>query len=249
MADFKAQYKELLDQKVEQQAKVFLTQFVLEFQGKFDEVLDTASSFKGYTTTDFDTLEEDTMHVFMEKRGETTTIAQLREKLKANGIETRHRFSFIDYMMFQYNKTLKDLFEKKAGNATPELLKALDEALTEFQKVMDIKNARNAKMKKLEGEAAKGGVKGMTAQNELAQMKSEDQLALNKMEVTAAAKKRKAQRAVDKGDDSKAREKALKEENARLEAEKKEKEEEERKKKEESRKRLKERAAMFNAAE
>ncbi|EDR23751.1 hypothetical protein EDI_308830 [Entamoeba dispar SAW760] len=248
MSQYAQQYKELAEKKVEEQAKAFLTQFVLEFQGKFDEVLDTATSFKGYTDGTVETLEEDAMHVFMEKRGETTTIQDLRERLKTNGIEFRKRFAFIDYMMFEYCKNIKDLFEKRGGAATPEMLKALDDALAEFQKVMDIKNARLQKMKKLESDAAKGGVKGMAAQNELAQMKSEDQLALNKMEVTAAAKKRKAQKAVENGDDSKAREKALKEENARLEAEKKKKEEEEKRKREESRRRLAERAAKFNQA-
>ena len=240
------QYKQVLEKKIEEQAKIFLTQFVLQFQGKFDEVLDTATSFKSYTDGESDTLEEDVMHTFMEKRGETATIVKMREQLKENGIDARRRFAFIDYMMFTYNKNIKDLFEKKGGQATPEMLKALEDALNEFQKVMDIKNARQTKMKKLLSDSQKGGVRGMAAKNELEQMKSEDQLELNRMEVTAAARKRKAQKAVENGDDSKAREKALKEEQARLEAEKKKKEEEEKRKREESRRRLAERAAMFN---
>ena len=247
MADYQAQYREVVQQHIEEQAKTFLRQFVLEFQGRFDDVLDTATSFKAYAQEgDSDNLEEDVMHRFMEKRGETATIVQTREALKKNGVEPRRTFAFIDYLMFAYNKRIEDLFVKKGGSASPELLKALEDALAEFQKVSDVKNARAEKMKKLEATAAQGGVKAMAAKNELEQMKSEDQLELNRMEVQAAAKKRRAQKAVENGDDSKAREKALREEQARLEAEKKRKEEEEKRAREESRRRLAERAKMFN---
>lgn len=125
------------------------------------------------------------------------------------------------------------------------MLEALDKAIKEYQAALDIKRAREKKIFDLEAIAAKGGVKGMAAKNEIEQMKKEDLLALNRQEITSAAKKRIVQKQIDSVDGTAEREKAIKAEEERLRQLAIQKEEEEKRKKEESKQRLKAKASLW----
>jgi len=182
-------------------------------------------------------------HYFLEKKLETLTVVELRNYIKDIDLDKNHCVSFIEYAVWKYKKTLVDLF--KPSGASPELLAALEEAIRAYQQVLKEKKIREDKMAELERIAAMGGVKGMTAKNQLDQMRAEDTLALSKAEITSAAKKRLAQKAVDNDDGSAAREKALKEEQVRLETEKKAKDEAEKKQAADSKARLKAKSNLW----
>eukprot|EP01147_Barroeca_monosierra_P003366 gene3366-8276_t len=240
LEELHAKFAEVSDSSIDDQAQFFLRSFVTEFSGKFEEVLDLAEEFKKYApdTGVVRELEEDKAHLFLERRGETLTVVELRQALKEIDIDNNNRVSFIEYCMYKYKKTLEELFEEK-DHKIEHLLRALEEAIALYQATLAKKNEREEKMKKLEELAAQGGVKGMKAKAELEAMKHEDELERNKQEIQAAAKRRAAQRAVDKGD-------PYAEEQKRLAEEKKKREAEEKAKREESRRRLAERAKAFN---
>lgn len=55
---------------IEEQAKAFLRRYVLDFNGKFEEVLNQTVTFKKYLKKSDDTeLDEFEAHLFLEKEG------------------------------------------------------------------------------------------------------------------------------------------------------------------------------------
>jgi len=238
---------ELSKTSIAEQAKVFLRAFVLDFQGNFEEVLEAAIEFEKFAPKPEEgkivsELEADAAHRFLEKHGETRTVKQLRDEMQDIDIDANTRISFLEYALWKWKKPLKDLLSPPGNSNDPALWRKLDEAIAAFEQVLAKRKARETKMCELGEIAAKGGVKGLASKNELEQMQKEDQLEQNKHELSAAANKRKAQKALNTGAD---REKAMKEEQLRLEREKKKKEEEEAKKKAEARSRLAAKAKMF----
>jgi hypothetical protein len=253
--------KEIEALEVGEQAKHFLRTFVMSFKGNFDEILNLAERFVTYRTrkpsdkgaVSMTSLEEADLYRFLEAEDKTVTAGVFRSELPLYDIErdeNNRSFSFIVFALWYFKKNVALLAPVEGdGEVDPMLLQLLEEALNEYQKVVDARKEREAKMARLEETAALGGVKGLSAKNELDQMISADQLARNKAEITAAAKRRQAQKAVDVGSDSAAaREKALKAELAKVEMEKKKKEEAEKREQEEKRNKLKAKAAMFNQA-
>jgi hypothetical protein len=250
MGDYSRQWQELVSKTVDEQAVYFLKVFVLEFQGTFEQVLDIAQQFKkfapeGSNRAALSDLPEFEAHLFLEKRDETLTVRGLRENLKAEiTLDKNHNVAFAEYLLWKYKHTLHDLFHP-SGQPDPALVRALEEAIIEYQQVLATREARERKMAELEAIASKGGVRGMAAKNELEQMRAEDLLAQNKNELTTAAKKRRAQKAVEADDGSAAREQALREEQARLEEENRRKAEAEQRSREDSRARLKAKSSLW----
>eukprot|EP00045_Choanoeca_perplexa_P003353 m.30002 g.30002 ORF g.30002 m.30002 type:complete len:251 (+) comp11997_c0_seq1:112-864(+) len=238
--EIKTLFAEVSETSIDAQAKFFLRAFVTEFSGNFEEVLDLAEEFKKFapeSDTDVRELAEDQAHLFLERRGETLTVKELRDALKEIDLDSNNHVSFIEFALYKYKFSVAQLFEEK-DHQIEHLLKALEEAIDLYQETLHAKQARDAKMAELEALSEQGGVKGMRAKAELEAMKNEDELERNKREIKAAAKQRAAQRAVDNGD-------PFAEEEKRLQAERKAKEEEEKRKREESRKRLADRAKLF----
>lgn len=48
MADYMPQFKELVTKSIDEQTKAFLRAFVVDFQGKFEQVLDLVEDFRTY---------------------------------------------------------------------------------------------------------------------------------------------------------------------------------------------------------
>eukprot|EP00911_Craspedida_sp_UC1_P001963 UC1_evm3s1508 len=236
------EFAKITAKTIDEQANAFLRAFVADFSGNFEEVLDLAEEFKKYAPEDegdgVRELEEDKAHLFLERRGETMTVKDLRDALKEIDLDKNHRVSFVEYCLFNYKKTLAEFFEEKEGDMAA-LLAALEEAIKAYQATLAEKKARQEKMDKLEADAAGGGVKGMRAKAELEAMKNEDELERNRREITAGAKQRKAKKDLENGD-------PFAEEQKRVAAEKKKKEEEDAKAKAESRRRLSEKAKLWN---
>jgi len=248
---------EYCQKAVEEQAKIFLRTFVMDFRGKFDEILGAVERFCSYRTKKASDsanlvvtgLEEADLYRFIEAEGHPIAAVDFRTEIRALDEQTdRTTLSFIHYCMWNYKKKVEQLVIPP-GEADPTLLRLLDEALAEYQKVVDARRARENKMVQLRATAAQGGVKGNIAKSELDQMEASDQLERNKAEVTAAAKRRLAQKAVESDKDgAKARERALKEEQKRLEQERAKKEAEEKRIQDEKRAKLKAKSAMFEHA-
>lgn len=244
--DYYQSYIDIVSQTVEEQAKCFLRSFVLEFQGRFEDVLDTAQEFKKYSDIkkgSVSYLDEFEAHRFLESREETLTVRALRDHLREIELDkSKPKISYLEYLLWKYKKSLKDLFNPP-GDVSPEILALLEKAIKDYQEVLDKRAKREAKMADLQRIADSGGIKALVAKNELEQMKSEDLLEQNRKELTTAAQKRKAEKLAKDG--NQAREKALKEEQERLAREKQLAEEEERRNKEESRRRLAQKASLF----
>jgi len=243
-------FADLTSKTAEEQAQFFLRVFVMEFMGTFEEVLNLCAEFRKFGSADgqkeISELDEFETHRFLEKRGETLTVKALRENiLKELDIDQNHRVSFIEYLLWKNKKTVHELFAPPKGGPTPQMLEDLEKAMKEYQAALDIKRAREKKIYDLKEIAAKGGVKGMTAKNEIEQIEKEDLLALNKQEITSAAKKRIVQKQIDNCDGTAEREKALKAEQERLRQLEEQKKAEEERKKLESRNKLKQKASLW----
>eukprot|EP00163_Fabomonas_tropica_P015831 TRINITY_DN2866_c0_g1_i2.p2 TRINITY_DN2866_c0_g1~~TRINITY_DN2866_c0_g1_i2.p2 ORF type:complete len:278 (+),score=119.22 TRINITY_DN2866_c0_g1_i2:78-836(+) len=241
--DYQAKFAEVTALSIMDQAKYFLRSFVNDFRGRFDDILDTAVEFTSYAPdaaegSVIQELDEQKAHLFLERRGETTTVIELRDALTEIDLDKNHNVALIEYLLWKHKYTLTQLFTPPEGGGSEEALKALEEAIAAFEEVLEAKQARSRKMKELEELAEKGGVKGLAAKNELEQMKAADQLEANRKEVTAAAAKRRAEKAVGKGD-------AYEEEERKRQAELKKKQEEEERIKAEKREAMRKRAAMF----
>jgi len=90
---------------------------------------------------------------------------ELREKVDVN---FDGRVSFLEYLLYQYKASPKDLMDRSAGGTDlpPEVLAAM-RALEEVNKRI---RAYEAEKTRLEEESALPGIKGLKAKNELAQL-------------------------------------------------------------------------------
>lgn len=249
--DYSKRWAEITSKTVDEQTKIFLRAFVLEFQGKFDQVLTIGEAFKGYAPAEgrdtLHALSEFECHLFLEKRGETLTVTELRENLKSEiQLGKHHNVAFIEYLLYKYKKTLKQLFTPPpAGSVPAALLQALDKAIEAFQKTKAEERERQEEMKRLkevtESTGGKRTLQGVTAQNKMENLQGQE---FNKkfQELQALKVKKEAEKAIAEASTVD----PYVEEQKRLEAEKKRKEEEDKKARDEARARLKARSAAFN---
>ncbi|KXS18079.1 hypothetical protein M427DRAFT_67912 [Gonapodya prolifera JEL478] len=244
--DLVEKFKTVSSLPADDQAKKFLRAFVLEFRGRFEEILDMTAQFTSFSEnsknpTQVVDLNEFDAHRFLEKRDESMTVAELRRKVMGEmDLDKNRRLSLIEYLLWKYQKPVALLFAKPPMTVSEDYLAEFEAAMAEYQKVVEQKRARENQMRALEAQAEGGGVKALAAKNQLAQMKSEDQLAQNKREIDAELRRKKAEKAYKEED-------PFKKEQERLEAEKRAKEEEEKRKRDEGRKRLAEKAKTWNS--
>jgi hypothetical protein len=251
LSQYADRFEALTAKSVEEQAEEFLMQFVMEFRGRFDEITNLALDFKTMAGSRgkgqaVQELDEFQCHQFLEKRGETLTVRDLRDKLREIDIDSNGSVALIEYLLFKYDKTLEDMFTETADGVDPELLEMLRKAMDAFKAVMAAKDKRQRKMDKLKARAAKGGVLGKSAAHELECMERQDETERNRREITAAAAQRKAQRLVKKADKSEMKKKALAAEQKKQAEAEAARKAEEKKRRQESRARLAAKAAMFS---
>lgn len=60
------EFAEVAKKSIDDQAGQFLRAFVLEFQGRFEEILELSTEFKKYLLEGASELEEDALHRFLE---------------------------------------------------------------------------------------------------------------------------------------------------------------------------------------
>eukprot|EP00211_Chloroparvula_japonica_P014132 CAMPEP_0119131374 /NCGR_PEP_ID=MMETSP1310-20130426/10189_1 /TAXON_ID=464262 /ORGANISM="Genus nov. species nov., Strain RCC2339" /LENGTH=260 /DNA_ID=CAMNT_0007121941 /DNA_START=102 /DNA_END=884 /DNA_ORIENTATION=+ len=248
-------FDKLCNQDRHAQCEYFLRSFIFALED-WKEVGRLSTTFNKYLSdycVEEGMLDATQAADFLQKNGKTRTALQRKNELRDVDLNFDEKISFVEYLLLHYKGVILREYYKRHNKEPEEDLSneavgvtgvgeklleelftlpigldpALEKAIEEFTAA---KRAREDKMKDLADRAAQGGVKAMTAKNELAQMQSEDGTAMNRQELTLDAAKRKASK--QSGD-------------VALKQKQKAKEEEERQKKEESRQRLAARAAMF----
>merc|ERR1712232_213255 len=153
------------------------------------------------------------------------------------GIDFNRRVAFIEYLLFKYKKSLKDLFTAKP-NAV--LLAKLERAIQQYKAVFEEKKKREQQMADLEKRAAAGDNR---AKSGLRRMQMDDPASEAKNEMQALQQKLAAKRALKNPQEEEDR--LYKEEQQRIADIKAQEEAEEQRKRNESRNRLKQRAALW----
>uniref|UniRef100_A0A7S4MJK3 Uncharacterized protein n=1 Tax=Vannella robusta TaxID=1487602 RepID=A0A7S4MJK3_9EUKA len=162
----------------------------------------------------------------------------MREELAQIDLDLSNRVAFIEYLLFRYKKTLKDLFTAKPNAA---LLAKLEQAINQYKAVFEEKKQREEKMADLERRAQSGDNR---AKSELRRMQMDDPASEAKNEMQALQQKLAAKRALKNPQEEE--ERLYREEQQRVAEQKAQEEAEEKRKREESRNRLKNRAALWS---
>jgi hypothetical protein len=103
--DYTAQFRKVTTtQSIDEQAMTFLRAFVGEFQGKFEEVLQLAEEFRAFASQvgHVQELDEFEAHRFLEKKGETKTVKDMRQELEEIDIDKNHKVAFLEYLLFRF---------------------------------------------------------------------------------------------------------------------------------------------------
>lgn len=248
MADVKqsSDFNEVVERDLVQQAKFFLRRFANQFQGNFNEILDLIDEFKSFSgTPDADRVELDEIqaHRFLEKRGETLTVKEMRDYLKEIDVDNNNKVALIEYLVWKYKKTVIELLEPPPmdGAVPQHLLDALDAAIDDYLAQKKAQKDREERVAFLEAQKAKGGIAGADAQKELDAMKDlEIQQQIERMR--RKRQQLNAQKAIDEAE----KEDPYVLEQKRLAEEKARKEQEEKDAAAASRQRLKERAKLWS---
>ena len=245
-ADHLRRFKDLTGVPAIEQAKFFLKAFVMEFQGRFEEVLDLAQQFvefPGGETASVSQLTELEAHLFLEKRGETLTVVQLRDYLRTIDINVfLPKVSLLEYLLWKYSKSLPQLFTPPPeGAVNVELLRAFEEAMNQYLAAKEAERERQREIERLQSAASgKRSLASVAAKNKIDELAGQE-FSGAFARLQAAKKKREAEEALaaaPKVD-------PYVEEQKRLERERLAREEEERRQREEARNRLKNRAALW----
>jgi len=165
-------------------------------------------------------LDEFFSHKFLETLGETLTVLELRAKLREIDVDQNKRMSVTEYLIFKYEKSVKNLVTRPQLGDQQELidaqnlLDAAQAAMVELQsKLADLEKAEaenkaaldelkaqedayNGKIAELEQKSQEGGVvKRNRAKAELEQMKAEDPLPLRRAKINTEAAVRRLEKA------------------------------------------------------
>jgi len=123
-----------------EQGKAFLNAYWDELSGEAELIWDYANQFvaldidKGKEGND---LDEFNAHRFLEKRGETKTVRQMRDELKEIDIDFNKRMALIEYLLWKYKKPINEFVKRPQGDNTEELKEA-QRQLDEAQHALDI---------------------------------------------------------------------------------------------------------------
>ena len=253
-------FQDLVSKSVADQTEYFLKSFIFALDSNWKDLIELSKTFnkyvREYASEDGHTdsaLDPSQAADFLQKNGKTRTAMQRRTEVRDIDIDNNDRITFIEYLLLHYKAMIITEYYKRTGESNPYDLSqdgvgitgvgnilldelftlplgldpALEAAIEEFTAQ---KKARESQMKSLEEKAAKGGVRGLAAKNELEQLVGQDTTDMNRLELTLNAAKKKAAK--------KSGEQAVQEKKKAEEAQKKVAAEE-------SRSRLKARAAMF----
>jgi len=157
--------------------------------------------------------------------------------LRTIDIDRNNRLAFIEFLLFKYRKTLKDLFTAKPNQA---LVLKLEKAIREYKAVFEEQKQREEEMEALRRKADSGDVR---AKAELRRMEMHDPANDAKNEMQALQAKLAAKRALKNPQEEEQR--MYQEEQQRVAEEKRKKEAEEAAKRNQARAAMKARASLW----
>ncbi len=116
-----------------------MNRYLTEFEGKFGEVLDMSEVFRKIAASDkTDTnaaeLNEVEFLRFLTTQNRTMTRDQMRKTFAAVDFDKSGGISFVEWLLFRYEKTAADLFAPQ-DPLPAELRAELNQVLEEYQQV------------------------------------------------------------------------------------------------------------------
>jgi len=109
------------------QAQFFLNAFWYECESEVENCWKFVQSFQKLDNVkgkEGNELDEFWSHKFLESHGDTMTAIQMRNALKEIDIDCNKRMSFIEYALWKYKQTVKELLQRPQGDNRAELEKA-----------------------------------------------------------------------------------------------------------------------------
>jgi len=180
----------------------------------------------------------------LEQLGETLTVQAMRNKLRDIDVDFNKRMALIEYLLFRYNKTVKQVVSAPQGGGNQgkidEAQRKVDEANAAFDemttKLAEEKRAedenkralqeltdqemafanKKAELKRRSEDAHTGTVAKNRAKNELEQLNSSDPLPLQRAKINQEATVRKCERSRKAAEEAESRARALFEEAVKL---------------------------------
>jgi len=122
-----------------EQSKAFLNAFWEEHKSEAETIWDWTHQFitldheKGKEGCD---LDEFNAHRFLEKLGETKTVREMRDELRAIDMDFNKRMAIIEFLLFRFNHTIQDFIDRPQGDNKEEIdaaQAALDDATNSMQ--------------------------------------------------------------------------------------------------------------------
>eukprot|EP00037_Helgoeca_nana_P017275 m.163635 g.163635 ORF g.163635 m.163635 type:complete len:415 (-) comp23918_c0_seq1:55-1299(-) len=163
-----AKFQDIQSKTADEQSRFFLMAFVVEFTGRSDAILEKAEGFKRSLEPNASSLSEVDSHRLLEEMGRAQTYNEMREVMREIDQDSDGRVSLIEWLLFEMDKTLDQLYETKCP---PELQDTMQAAIDAWRQVQAGKAAAKSEAIELEGLVAQGGVKGARAALRLAQIK------------------------------------------------------------------------------
>ncbi len=125
MAQYKAQFIELLKKDVDEQCQFFLKSFIFALDNDWKEVIELSKRFAKYIVLaqqdepDVTDLNAAQAADFLQQNGKTRTGTQRREELKDVDINMDDRISFLEYLLLHYKGMILREYYKR-HKMTPE---------------------------------------------------------------------------------------------------------------------------------
>lgn len=109
---------------IDEQARVFLRAFFGEFEGRIAVVLDLAAEFKGYAPPEnageASELDEHMAHLFLERAGQTLTVAELRRYLSEVDVDSNNKVSFLEHALYEFGVSVDKLLSPAISMNDPK---------------------------------------------------------------------------------------------------------------------------------
>jgi|EP01047_Picozoa_sp_COSAG01_P034061 hypothetical protein len=246
-----AAFSDVASSSIDDQAAAFLKAFVYDFQdgrlGGFQAVLQIKEQFRGYLSApDEPDCEVDAAHRFLESRGETETVAGLRDVMSSLDLDSNRRMALIEYLLFRFQKSISD-FLQPPHTVPPHLTAALDEAIAQHRRHYEERRQRDALYSGLEAQIESGGrVAAMRARAELAAHRARGWTQeWNARALNGGAVARRCEKAVQSADREALSRQAVEAEKARLKREEEQQEKAAAEERSRRRAALKQRAALW----
>jgi len=241
----KAEFESLVGKNYKEQAVSFLNAFWNEVGTKAEEIFKHWQTMieldkqqhnalppakKPETYSQGKDLDEFWSHKFLETIGKTMTAVEFRQEFKKIDSNVDKKMGMIEFLLWEYKQSPKELVTRPQGTADPEALKAITEAQkllddvsvafaaaekrkaeataaetelkTEMAKLKEQEDNYSKKTQELQTKSEGGGVAAMKAKNELAQHLGEDPLPLRKAKLSTEAATKKAEKARKAAEDA-----------------------------------------------